>query len=433
MNIFISYASEQRVVAEEIALALRGEGHAVFFDRSQLPQGEAYDARIREAIAACDLLVFLVSPEAVSDGRYTLTELEFAEQKWPSPAGRVLPVMVRPTETGAIPAYLRAVVIVRPRGNAAAEVAAAIAALSKPRWARALRQYAVALLAVVIIGGGIGVWRGYEYWGRCDQAKRLAQQAQLQQSAGDYAAAWERYSSALATCPSSRTARQGQERLAMDWLDNIRVTEGKETFTDIVNKLQPTIAGAAVAADDRTAADALAHLGWADFLRSRDGAGGLYPVRYYQRAIQRDPHNPYAHAMWGHYILQAGGSMKEANEHFAQALASPLARPYVRRMQIAALLWARDPDLENEVVRVVNDMRVHGETFPPGSQDEWVRWRIWDIYRDRLVAGHDKAGFLAALSPQDRLTTFRWLFAEQDVPEDKRSAYLRMLAQLSGE
>jgi hypothetical protein len=429
MNVFISYASEQRVTAEEIALALRAEAHEVFFDRSQLPEGDAYDARIRDAVAACDLLVFLVSPEAVSDGRYTLTELEFAEQRWPSPAGHVLPVMVRATRAEAVPAYLRAIVILRPRGNAAAEVAAAIARLSRPWWARVIRRQALPLLAFVMVIGGISIWLGYEHRRTCGTAEDLARQAQLQEGAGDYRAAWDRYAGGLAMCPSSRAVARGQEQLAMDWLDNIRVTEGRETFTDIANKVQPTLAAAAVAADGRRAADALAHLGWADFLRSRDGAAGLYPVRYYERAIQRDPQNPYAHAMWGHYILQRGGSLKEANEHFAQALASPLARTYVRRMQIAALLWVRDPDLENEVIRVVNDMRLHGETFP-SAQDETPRWRIWDIYRDRLIDGRDKAGFLAALPRQDHLTTFRWLFPDQDIPDDKRSAYLRMVAQL---
>ena len=136
MDIFVSYASEQRAVAEEIALALRGEGHEVFLDRSELPEGDAYNARIREAIGDCDLLVFLVSPESVSDGRYTLTELKFAEEKWRSPVGRVLPVMVRPTDTAAMPAYLRAVVILRPAGNVSAEVVAAVDRLAKPRWVR---------------------------------------------------------------------------------------------------------------------------------------------------------------------------------------------------------------------------------------------------------------------------------------------------------
>ena len=78
MNVFISYVSEQRAAAEEIALALRAEHHEVFFDRSELPEGDAYNERIREAIRSCDLIVFLVSPEAVSETRYTLTELKFA-------------------------------------------------------------------------------------------------------------------------------------------------------------------------------------------------------------------------------------------------------------------------------------------------------------------------------------------------------------------
>jgi hypothetical protein len=132
MDIFISYASEQRAVAEEIALSLRGEGHQAFFDRAELPEGDAYNARIREAIRACDLLIFLVSPESVSEGRYTLTELRFAEERWRSPAGRVLPVMARPTDTAAIPASLRAVVsCARKRAGGQPPWIA-----SRPRWVR---------------------------------------------------------------------------------------------------------------------------------------------------------------------------------------------------------------------------------------------------------------------------------------------------------
>ena len=125
MIVFISYASEQQPLAEQIALALREEHHEVFFDRSELPEGDGYNARIREAVLRCHLFVFLLSPEAVAEGRYTLTELKFAEERWPSPAGRVLPVAVRPTDKTLIPPYLLAVVILRPQGNVAAEVVAA--------------------------------------------------------------------------------------------------------------------------------------------------------------------------------------------------------------------------------------------------------------------------------------------------------------------
>jgi len=36
MNIFLSYASEDRDTAQAVALALRAQGHDVFFDREDL-------------------------------------------------------------------------------------------------------------------------------------------------------------------------------------------------------------------------------------------------------------------------------------------------------------------------------------------------------------------------------------------------------------
>lgn len=183
MDIFISYASEQRAIAEEIALALREEGHEPFFDRSELPDGDAYNARIREAISDSDLLVFLVSPEAVSAGRYTLTELRFAEDKWRSPAGRVLPVMVRPTDSALMPAYLRAVVVLRPAGSASAEVVAAVERLSRPAWMRVGRRVAIGLIVLAVIGGGFGAWRAIEHSRTCGQALPFIQEAKLLQGA----------------------------------------------------------------------------------------------------------------------------------------------------------------------------------------------------------------------------------------------------------
>jgi hypothetical protein len=155
MHIFLSYASENRPRAEEIALALKGDGHDVFFDSAKLIGGESYHQVIREQIAGTDLLLFLISPDSIRPGAYTLTELRMAEERWPSPAGRVVPVLLEPTPIASIPAYLRAVTLFEPKGNAAAEVAAHIARLARRgrplRWSAA----AAALLAVAI---GVAVW-----------------------------------------------------------------------------------------------------------------------------------------------------------------------------------------------------------------------------------------------------------------------------------
>jgi tetratricopeptide (TPR) repeat protein len=422
VDIFISYASEQRTLAEEIALALRAEGHQAFFDRAELADGDAYNAPLREAIRTCDLFVFLVSPEAMKEGRYTLTEIGFAEEKWPSPTGHVLPVMVQPTDAASIPPYLRAVVMLRPAGSIPAEVVAAVDRLSKPRWLRILRRYAVVLGVLALVGGGVGGWHAVESWRSCGQAHQLVEEAKLQQGAGDYAAAWDRYADGLAMCPGSGPALRGQERLAMDWLENIRVTQGKQTFTDIVTKVQPALSRGAVDKDDKRAADALAHLGWADFLRSRDGQGGLEPVRYYRQALQRDPENPYAHAFWGHAILTEDGDLEEAKAHFAKALDAHAQRPFVRELQLAALTWRSSPELQDEVARVANEMRIQGEALGSVST-------IWNVYYDRLVWGHDRDDFLAALSPQDHVSTLEWLFPKY-AQSPNRYAYLFMHAQL---
>src|SRR5688572_21582983 len=106
MHIFLSYATPDRTAAEPIRLALAEQGHDVFFDREDLPPGEAFDTRIRRAIQSSDLVIFLLSPDAVDAGSYTLTELDIVRSTWQHPGGRLLPVLLRPVAFDAMPAYL---------------------------------------------------------------------------------------------------------------------------------------------------------------------------------------------------------------------------------------------------------------------------------------------------------------------------------------
>jgi len=130
MKIFLSYASEHRNIAGRINLILIGEGHDVFFDRADLPEAEGFDARIRRALQASDLFIFLLSPQSVEQGSYARTELRIAENHWPNPEGRVLPVVLKATPTEDVPAYLRAVTWLEPEGDLAAEVAAVVARIA---------------------------------------------------------------------------------------------------------------------------------------------------------------------------------------------------------------------------------------------------------------------------------------------------------------
>jgi TIR domain/VHL beta domain len=129
MKIFLAYASPDKATAESVAFSLRGRGHKVFLDRDDLPPGGSFDQQIERAIKGCDIFVFLISPDSVAEGRYTLAELAFARKKWLHPDGCVLPIMTRKTPLEQVPPYLKAVTILEPAGNIAAETGAAVDAM----------------------------------------------------------------------------------------------------------------------------------------------------------------------------------------------------------------------------------------------------------------------------------------------------------------
>lgn len=150
MRIFLSYASQDREIARAIERDLTEQGHDVFFDRDDLPPGEEFHARIRKAIAASDLLIFLITPDAVDSGSYTLTEVGVAEHSWRRASGRLLPVMVRPTPLSALPHFVRSVTVLDAPGNVPATVADAVHRIDR---ARRRRRY----LTVTATAAGLGL------------------------------------------------------------------------------------------------------------------------------------------------------------------------------------------------------------------------------------------------------------------------------------
>ncbi|HWP58278.1 MAG TPA: toll/interleukin-1 receptor domain-containing protein [Candidatus Acidoferrales bacterium] len=431
-KIFLSYASPHDEAAARIELALKGEGHSVFRDRSALPPGESFDARIRAAIDESDLFIFLISRESVSAGRYTLTELKFAEEKWQHPAGHVLPVWLEPLPKEDIPAFLRAVTILKPAGDVAAEVSAAVDRMARP-WRRWLSRPAGLAAAVLVALLGVGAaWRGFSfYWeqsARKQAVAALLEQSQMQAEAGNYAGAWALLEKAAASHPDSAELTDLQERLAMEWLQNARGSQLTGTLREIAERVSPVLWRGAAKGKGERAADLTAHVGWADFLRSREGVAGLDPAKHYRRALAIDPRNVFAHAMSGFEILRQRGPAVDAKRHFAAALESNRKREYVRRLQFAGLLWARDPELECEAIRVADEMRRGGEAMAVADSSE--PQRLWSIYYSRLVSDRDKAQFLAALPPADHLATFRWLYPEDRLAKEKYPQYLYVLAQL---
>jgi hypothetical protein len=254
------------------------------------------------------------------------------------------------------------------------------------------------------------------------QVVELQKIAAQQQASADYEGAWASYEKALEIAQAGgqlakltgqlgeerRVLREAQEDLAMDWLNNVRAPAGR-TFSDIIEKLVAVMHRGAVAAGGARKADLLAHLGWADFLRWRDGNRTLDPERRYREALAIDAANPYAHAYWGHWMLWRREGMAEAERHFSAALASGRARTLVRTLQLAALNNLGSEG-EPAYLAAVSDMRRHNEPI-----DERARQRVRAIYFFACATRRDVdrlARLLAAVPAADQLATLDALFGD---------------------
>lgn len=247
----------------------------------------------------------------------------------------------------------------------------------------------------------------------------------------DYWSAWRNLEQASAIDADSAKVRAAQETLAMEWLENIRLRQD-EKFSDIAEKLEPILSrGAASEKSASREADLLAYIGWSHFLRSRDGRGGLDPAASYAEAVQKDANNPFAQAMWGHWILWNHGDLADAEHHFALALASHRRQDYVRQLQLSALMNIHDDLEEEEVIRVANAMRMGQESVAKDA-----RSRIFSIYYTRLLPTQSStARFVNAVAPQEHLATFQWLFEKDNLDEpasDLRSYYVATLEEAAG-
>ena len=406
MDIFISYSSKYRELCERLQLALDAEGHRCFVDRTELDPGHPFDAELREAIADCDVFIFLVSPESVATGSYALAELNLAQQRWRHPRGRVLPVVVAPTPMASIPSYLKAVTLLHPRGEVVAETLATVSQLGRRRSpSMVLTLVGLAVIAVVGIGAFayVSQQRAAERAQQEQAARETASAAELCAS-GSHAAAWNRFDELAARYLTDAAVQRAHEQCGMRWLREIRVRVGEQTFADIVKRVQPVLVAGLPSATGQRAADLLAHLGWADYLLTREGATAGDPAAQFERAIKAEPDNVYAHAMWARHLWWFRNRDAEARKHFERAVASGREREFVRSLQFGGSLSRAE--LVPYAVIVANDMRLAGETMT-----DTLRNRLWSTaYRSYLFSIDDRSSFLAILPPDQHLATFDWLF-----------------------
>jgi TolB-like protein/tetratricopeptide (TPR) repeat protein len=144
---FLSYASQDEEAAERIATALRSAGIQVWFDKSELRGGEAWDRQIRQQIHDCRLFIAVISAhtEARDEGYFRREWRLAVERAGDMAEGKafLVPVVIDDTRerSAAVPDKFHEVQWTRlPAGYAATSFTDRIKAMLSPQPAASNRH-----------------------------------------------------------------------------------------------------------------------------------------------------------------------------------------------------------------------------------------------------------------------------------------------------
>ena len=288
---------------------------------------------------------------------------------------------------------------------------------------------------IASLGGGVTWWVNHHR----QQAQRKAELrlADLQSAGGDYAASLQTSGEVLKADPLDRAALDAQVNAAMLWAENfsVSVPEGgnaTEVAAPALDQIFTVLQSGFSRSTGARAADIEAHLGWAHWLNRRIAARefGSAAEQNLRAALALDPQNVYANAMLAGWMLQTGGNVSEAAQHFAVALASGKARTFVRRMQIGGYLSSAGPGARVELMRAADDMRKNSEALDGDSRARILTSCCYPPFMDhaQVVAA------LSAVSPDDAWSTFLWLDADSNASGDeiRRSFIQATLLEIAG-
>jgi tetratricopeptide (TPR) repeat protein len=260
------------------------------------------------------------------------------------------------------------------------------------------------------IAGGVSWYRTHHQHQLERESKMTL--AQTQSGQGEYEAALQTYSEILKSDPLDADALDRQLDTAMLWAEDFHVStpEGgnsAEISAPALDQIFSILDSGLARAKGTQAADIQAHIGWAHWLNQKIAQRefGSAAEQALTAALAADPTNVYANAMLGNWMLQTGGSLTGAVQHFNTAVAAGKARPFVRRYQLGALIDIEKPGARAELIRIANDMRKSAE--PLGDES---RSRIDGFCFDPIVTDHNQlVESLSAVSPDDAWKTYLWL------------------------
>jgi tetratricopeptide (TPR) repeat protein len=257
------------------------------------------------------------------------------------------------------------------------------------------------------VSGLVGPLKGW--WKQGRQSHALFATAQRQEQLGEYSAAIDTLDAILKVNPGDKQALHTRLDVAMEWIDNMRTPRHDLDAVApqarvIFDRLTPVLEGGLGTAKDYRAADVVAHLGWLNLLKWRIvGQSGIIES-HLRTALQMEPENVFANAMFGEWVLLTHGNLEEAKSHFANALKSGKAKTFVRGCQLEGMIYNDDPGVRTELIRLANQMRKDNDSISDGDKG-----RIHSYFSTTIGTDAELREVLSAAPSDEVWATYEWV------------------------
>jgi tetratricopeptide (TPR) repeat protein len=277
----------------------------------------------------------------------------------------------------------------------------------------------------VTLAGGV-TWFVSHHRHQAERQGKMAL-AQAQSKQGEYSASIQTYADILKTDSSYRPAIDQQLNTAMLWAENFSVLAREDQSAaglagPALDQIMVILDAGLTRAKGSQAADVQAHIGWTHWLNQHiaEREFGSAAEQNFRAALALSPSNVYANAMLGNWMLQTGGNFTEAIQHFDTAVSSGNVRPFVRRLQLGALIYHDTTGARAALFKAANDMRIGSEPL-----DEENKRRILTFCCDPAITDHAKlVESLSAVPVDQAWKTYLWLDDGQEEAPVERTRLL---------
>ena len=246
----------------------------------------------------------------------------------------------------------------------------------------------------------------------------------------DFEAAWLTNAKARELAPRNASAAEQQARVAMRWLENMRVApDGGQSLRAVVDPLKSALIERLADTQGRERADLRAHIGWANFLLYRAGSPQTDIVGEFDAAISEDPDNVYGHVMRGVWTLSTSSSIDGARNDLDIALRSTTDPAYSDGLIMTGLLSRTSDTFMMGAIEYADKIREAGRNIDAGSK----RTLLW-YYSTGLRDMELLAKISALLPPDEQIVFLDWLRQAEIPDRDKRVAtyFMALFAERAG-